>query len=304
MKMENEDPAKFIDPRKVHIQLMYLPDDNIDNESVIDQAYFLFEPGTAASEIGGIVKHFSTFRFTIGAGICTFDGLEIEENSQYSRGYDDLEECRLSTWTRGGLPYYLPHKFTRKSLVVPDFHTACGNTTSCVGFHGTNFEAAQHIIRNGFQLPSEGGPCRVHRLHIRPRVSVFGVDDWSEAVFLSPSHKYCMAPHYGGCGSLRTFRSRGARAVFACTGSIPEDKMVFCLMQCRIQTSGLTVNPATDGKVFPGTTPGLNNCDSRVPGTGMEYRVAVPQSVKPYGLLCRFVPETEVREFFRRSDLL
>ena len=62
-------------------------------------------------------------------------------------------------------------------------------------------EAAQSIIDDAFKLPRQLSHG-VLPGHIRMSTTVFGVQRYADAVFASPSHKYCMAPAYSQCGSL------------------------------------------------------------------------------------------------------
>ena len=62
-----------------------------------------------------------------------------------------------------------------------------------VGFHATSLESAQIIIQptergGGFKKPTERGATPLEN-HIPLGTSKFGIRDWPDANFLSPSHK-------------------------------------------------------------------------------------------------------------------
>lgn len=280
------------------VQLCYLSDGSLESEVAIGNAFCRFDPSGKCppQEVCATTDHFSMFRFRIGPAIATFDGLRVEENRAYNRGYDNIDESRRP-WTRGGETYLLPHAFQRKALRVEDF-----DDNTVAAFHGTQVDAAQSIINDRFQLPSERGGVRPG--HIPLAAQRYGVPNWADGVFLSPSHKYCMAPTYGCNGTLREMRARPGQ-IFVCTGTIRDDRVVFCLLQCRVARAGLTEDPRHGGKVrFPGTTGRYNACDRRVTEDEMEYRVHDPRAITPYGLLFRFVPRHDVEPTISNADNL
>lgn len=240
--------------------------------------------------------HFSTFKFEMAGATLALDTGDMNENSEYSRSYDDDSE-NARRFKRGGMDYWLPAGFRRAAVDVGNFSPW---EDAAVGFHGCTLEAAKAILKGGFKLPSQLKGVRAG--HIPLGTSTFGIDNWSDAVFLTPSHKYTMAPHYGGLGTLK--QVKGKDGVFINTKCVDESEtMVFCILQCRIRPGGLT--KTEDGKrAFPGTTGAYNDCDHRVSSDGMEYHVKNPEDIQPYGLLMRTMKVSEWRSFISDEQRL
>merc|ERR1712216_737802 len=153
--------------------------------------------------------------------------------------------------------------------------------------------SAARNIKQGFKTPSERGggvkPC-----HVPATVPLFGVANWGDGIFLSPSHKYPSVGHYGGQNETTLLALSKDSAVpemyvnAHCTCKAPggEDLCLFVLLQCKMRLAQMTENPKTGNKWFEDTS-GLRNCDDRMGGDMLEYRVKRGDAVKPYGVLLR-----------------
>merc|ERR1712224_47752 len=212
---------------------------------------------------------------------------DISEKKEFDMNYDNDEENETK-WTRGGMGYWLPAGFKGKAVDVGSFSQW---EDAIVGFHGTTLETAKLILQDRFKLPSEL-PGGVKDGHIELGEEVYGIDNWADAVFLSPSHKYTMAPHYGGGSTLK--KIKGMSDVFVNMSSVDQEgNLVFCMLQCRIKKEGLSKDPSTGKRVFSGTSGEYDYCDHRISSDEMEYHVKDPKNLQPYRLLLRTMSVTE-----------
>ena len=68
-------------------------------------------------------------------------------------------------------------------------------------FHGTEFAHLKSIFEHGLRVPGTVIGDNVVKIvpgHIKKGVEVFGVKNWSKAVFVSPSPFYAASPVYAG----------------------------------------------------------------------------------------------------------
>jgi len=255
--------------------------------------------------IHAFVPHFSTFSFKLAS-----NEVKIEQagelDPRFDRTYMNQEENKCMSYTRGGMPYFLPANFQRQAIKIDDWSTW---ENEPVGYHGCNIASAKIILKEGFKSPSERGALTAKPGHWHPSETHFDVPRWGDACFLSPSSKYCCAKGYGdqdGC-ILLELRQTGELMVdstMTCKSDRGEDLVVFFLLQCRMKSTGLTKVPGTENKVFQGTTPKVNNCDHRVSSKGMEYRLATGKDIKPYGALMRTMPAKDVVEWMQNNQAL
>jgi hypothetical protein len=245
------------------------------------------------------VSSFDVFAFRLGTTQITVPN--IKGNKKFDRTYDDDRENRVE-YDRGGFPYFLPAGFTRKGLKV-HFEGWENQPNGC---HGCSVDVAQKIINDGFKLPSE--MSGVKDGHIGLSKTVFGVENWADGIFCSPSHKYCMAGHYGGHAwkPISAIHGKGLFVDSTATAvdEAGEDLALFCILQCKMHKDFLTRSKQRDrrfkGRVFAGTSgPILNNCDQRVDRSTMEFRITSGDGILPYGLLLRTMPLKELDDFFR-----
>jgi hypothetical protein len=247
---------------------------------MISTAYFALDDPTS---IYVEIDHLCVFQFQLGRTLVEFDAGDIHEKRPFSRGYDNDRENWITSFRRGPEKYILPAKFCRTALNIGDFTPF---EDWAVAYHGTeDLQKARSIINGGFRLPASVRPGHI------PLTRTFrGIANWGRAVFLSPSHKYCMK--YGQLVS-----PPGTTGAYARTGTVNlRDEMIFALIQCRVRPRGY-LKTAT-------TTEGWCNCDSRASDEEIEYRVPLPQDVKPYGLLLRAVPYADVHRVIHSADLV
>lgn len=290
------------------IELKSWPDSEFDKPSsvrasgtIVGDVYLsLQDRRTIAVE----TQHFTTFKFETKGAEIDLDFEAPFEKKQYSRKYDDEDENKMVTFKRGGMDYFLPAGFSRVAIDIGKFDP----WEKCVvGFHGTTLERAKKLLEAGaFMLPKDRKARDgegVRSSHIREGTKKFGVENWPEAIFLSPSHKYTMAPSYGQCGTLKQVDEQALP--FVNTRCVDKDNNVlFCCVQCRIKPDGLTRNDQYPKGVFPGTTGKYDKCDGRVSSEEMEYHVKDPKDIQPYGILLRTMKLSDLDAFFLNGNHL
>lgn len=163
-----------------------------------------------------------------------------------------------------GHRYFTPAGFTRQALELnrpfPEDWP--------VAFHGTRPARIASILQTGLGVrPPLAG-------HVEPNVELFGIADWANAVFVTPSYKY--ATFYG------TVFVRDPR-VDRIVPSLRNGKVVVTLLQCRINPAAFGVFPETIGAGSAGVT-----IDANLDNGALEWRIpaaSVPNNIVVYGVL-------------------
>lgn len=308
--------AGDIDILKKSIVLCHLPnyEDGGQEEEVIDNAYFEEdgedpEPKT----IGALIPHFSWFKFTVKGALLDFNAMHVSENPEYSRKWTQSNEGLTNTkalWDRPNfvLGYLLPPLNTKsRAILINNFEQDWGRNVAIL-YHASNPKAIQCILQQGFKLPSQlGGVCPGH---IQLNETIFGVNNWADAVFASVSPKYVMAPVYAGKSTLRKMLGK-VGSLFVMCGMVKDNMVTFTMLQCRVKEQGLTKVPGEPSKLaFPGTIGDdkYNKCDGRMVKNGledqMECRVHDVNMIKPYRMLMGFIKRSELRAFFIDPDAI
>eukprot|EP00908_Phaeocystis_cordata_P018657 Transcript_30120.p3 GENE.Transcript_30120~~Transcript_30120.p3 ORF type:complete len:202 (+),score=87.47 Transcript_30120:851-1456(+) len=194
-----------------------------------------------------------------------------------------------------------------KAILINNFEQDWGRNVATV-YHASTPEAIQCILQQGFKLPSQlGGVCPGH---IQLNETIFGVNNWADAVFASVSPKYVMAPVYAGKSTLRKMLGK-VGSLFVMCGMVKDNMVHFTMLQCRVKEQGLTKVPGEPSKLaFPGTIGDdkYNKCDGRMVKNGledqMECRVHDVKMIKPYRMLMGFIKRSELRAFFNDPDAI
>ena len=154
-------------------------------------------------------------------------------DSRYSRNWDKKSPNQRNM--RGGQPYYYPVGFYGIGLQVKNF-----DENTCIAYYEVNISNLPSILREGFKLPSElrGGNSSTIQLNL----TIFDVQNYSNAIFLSPSINY--ASLFG-----TQYNSSYLK--------IPLNKILITVLQCRVKPNSYTVHPNTT--LYDANDPYYNN---------------------------------------------
>jgi hypothetical protein len=259
------------------------------------------------------VPHFSTFKLVVGDVVPKIEEQVTcpkDQKAPFEKAYDKDKRCH----DRGGMPYWLPADFKRQRLPLGNIWE-----DAVVGLYGTTHADAESILKEGFKLPSE----RTKPNLIDTQKTRFDVPNYEDAIIMTPSHRYAMYP--SSCGGktlmqveVKTEKHNTTREgpsnliqkktkLFINSGCVDKTGTVlFCLLQCRIKKEALTADPRpdrNDRKVFPGTL-GDEFGDCRMSSEELEYRVADPKQIQPYGLLVRTMKVADIEDFVSNPNAL
>lgn len=224
-----------------------------------------------------LLRHCSEHRFI---PIDTFlDKLIPQEkkNPKYSRNWEGLDAKRQ--WKRGGKPYYLPVGYQAEGVLVNNF-----NEDTCVGFHGVKARNVPLILNDAFKLPSELGGVGVGRIPLE--IELFGIKNWGNAIFVSPSIKYAALYTYIGEEPILVYTKKHIAVE---SGNVIHDMVRILILQVRVDPSCTKYYPNTT--LYTPTTDNYNDLQ-------MEWRIPSPDKVFPYRVLARDIPiETFLNEY-------
>jgi hypothetical protein len=194
---------------------------------------------------------------------------------KWDRNYP-LEE-KDKQYQRGGFSYYVPVEYSRHGLAVKNFDEKYAKWA--VTFHGPgSFDNAKLIsfLEYSLQLPGFksrlGVKVKVQDGHITTDKTVFGIQNWGNGIFTSPSYIYSSSPFY----STEYYD--------------PKTKKYYNLLfQVRVNPQGL-VKGNKDSGIFPQTV-GWKKPEIRIDphfhNDELEWRVVEPENVKIYSILVR-----------------
>lgn len=203
-----------------------------------------------------------------------------DQDDRYSRNWDD--EDRDAEYFRGGESYYLPVGFTSAAVKVKDFPEG-----ECVAFHGTTLKNVRNICKFGFRLPPKVGMG-----HIALDKEVFGIPNFANAVFISPSYRLAGLYSVG-----RMIRDEDSDQVFVPAGMFFEGKILLSIIQCRVKKGSFTKNRNT---VVVKLNTEWN--DPHYDNEEIEWRIADPTSLVPYRVLRRELTFEEFENEFRNCN--
>ena len=115
----------------------------------------------------------------------------------------------------------------------------------------------------------------------------YGIENWAEAIFVSPSIKYAAFYSY----NEESIIARTAEHNLVEAGHVIHDLVRLIVLQVRVNPSCTTY--------YPNTTP-ITPINDNYTDDQMEWRIASPADIFPYRLLTRDVP---LRTFFREYRL-
>lgn len=185
---------------------------------------------------------------------------ENKRNDTYSRNWEGMNPD--TRYYRGRRPYYLPVGYQSFGIKVSNF---IENT--CVGFHGTSLRAAKSIIENGFLLPSQFHG--VLEGHYKLNECIFGINNFADAIFVSPSIKYSSFAYAANIVAQND-------DTFVETGNLKLNQILMIILQVRVKPNSFTVNKNTTI---------LNINDRHYSNNELEWRIPNPNDLFPYRLL-------------------
>lgn len=178
---------------------------------------------------------------------------------------------QICFFKRCEMPYLPPLGFIGIGLNVNKF-----DEDSCVAYHGTTIDAALGILKHGFRLPSEPGMSS-REGSFRLNCALFGVDNYADAVFVSPSLKYA--------------------TLFGIQNSpLPNDSenedFLIVVLQVRVKLGSYLT--------FPNTTYYLID-DPHYKDEALDWRISNPKDLFPYRILFKKVTKNEINNIFRKK---
>ena len=201
-----------------------------------------------------------------------------KKNTIYDRDWEGMSAN--TEFERGGKPYFVPVGYKAEGILVDSF-----NEDTCVAFHGTKARYVSSIISDRFKLPSERGGVEEDRIPLNE--PYYGIENWAEAIFVSPSIKYAAFYSY----NEESIIARTAEHNLVEAGHVIHDLVRLIVLQVRVNPSCTTY--------YPNTTP-ITPINDNYTDDQMEWRIASPADIFPYRLLTRDVP---LRTFFREYRL-
>lgn len=198
-------------------------------------------------------------------------------SNEYSRNWEGKDPDKM--YLRGGRPYYLPVGFESFGIKINNF-----DENTCVAYHGVNLENINSIIENGFKLPSELGGSKEG--HYKLNETHFGVKNFADAIFVSPSIKYA------SCYAVNETIIYKNGQTLVKSGFVTKDRNTnsiyykLILLQTRVKPKSF--------REFPNTI-NLNIKDPHFPRNVLEWRIENPKDVFPYRILYKFI---EKNDFF------
>ena len=184
-----------------------------------------------------------------------------KRNDRYSRTWQGMNPDR--SYDRAGKPYFVPVGFKSIGINITDF-----DENTCVAFHGTTADVLEPILNTGFKLPSQLG--HVRKGHYELGKPYFGIPNFADAVFVSPSIKYSSL--YGH-SSIIAQREDGT---WVRAGHIEHNLIRIIVLQMRVKPQKFTENR--------NTTKCIVN-DQHFTDDQMEWRVPNPNDLFPYRIL-------------------
>ena len=201
---------------------------------------------TADNPTAGVhvkLHHFSTYRFTQAIAEHAVDErfIDAKWSRDWGIGMKDIK------FNRGGRPYYVrdgcgvlsggwrhcceraqrkllmhhtsgPVGLRRIGIKVPNFDERFGNWH--VGFHGLQHETGlRGVLATGLKTPTQRNEDpQIHR--ISKHTTVFNIENFGDAVFFSPSHKYRLV--------MCVFVGSGVELTRKCVGGITTVPHMVC----------------------------------------------------------------------------
>ncbi|KAK8899122.1 hypothetical protein M9Y10_001423 [Tritrichomonas musculus] len=190
-----------------------------------------------------------------------------KQNTQYSCDWEGKNPD--TKYSRGGRPYYLPVGFKSIGIKVQNFIE-----NSCVAFHGTPASKVKLIMKDGFKKPSQIGGVRSG--HIKLGTDCYGIINFPDAIFTSPSIKY--ASWYG----KNIIIAKGPDGTFVESGNIEHKMLRIIVLQVRVIPNSFTIHQNT-------TTENIN--DQHYKESELEWRIADTKNLFPYRLLYKHYSE-------------
>ncbi|UJR21018.1 hypothetical protein I4U23_024118 [Adineta vaga] len=131
-------------------------------------------------------------------------------------------------------------------------------------YHGTSIKVIRSILMDGLVMPStvvsSGFRVCPPDNHISRGVKAFNIDDFANAIFVSPSIHYCSDP------------------VYAITFPFNDQEMI-AVLDCRIANDSFRAFPGTVSHYKPHPTDNVN---------GLEWRLQSPAAIQIVGII--FIP--------------
>ena len=189
-------------------------------------------------------------------------------NPKFSRNWENCNEAEC--YTRCGQPYYAPVGFQSIGIRVKDF-----DENTIIAYHGVRIESLPSIIMNGFRLPSEIEGVR--KGHIPLNNTVFGIDNYADAIFVTPSIKYA---------SLFGVQSENVLG--------NSNIKLIVVLQVRIKPNSYQVLP--NSTLYNINDPHFN--DQQI-----DWRVTDPKNVIPYRILYKTVTNNDFMNLYSHKSI-
>ena len=165
---------------------------------------------------------------------------------------------------RGGQSYYYPVGFFEIRFRILNF-----NQNTIVAYHGTRISCIPSILKNGFKLPSELGL----RSNFLLEQTFFGIQNYPNAIFVSPSIKYA--------------------SLYGIQENAPLDEYYIILLQVRVKPNSYTMHSNTTN---------YNVNDPHYNDDQIEWRIANPKDVFPYSVLVKTISANEMRQLYNKKN--
>ncbi|ETO34588.1 hypothetical protein RFI_02503 [Reticulomyxa filosa] len=204
-------------------------------------------------------------------------------NEKFHRDYTHLSEEDKKPFQRGKRLYHLPQGWKRYSLNVRGWYNKniCLNSQSpqtqeddiekwCVGYHGTDMQflpslLRDHLVTPGTVLSMSGRQLSIPDGHIKTIKPLYGDDQFTNNVFLSPCINYSTHPAYLKSTQLDPSLN----------------KYFNLILMVRVRPSSIKENQETIG------WKGIGRLDPLYSNDEMEWRVRDPKDCVIYGLLVK-----------------
>lgn len=187
------------------------------------------------------------------------------KNGNFSRDWEGMNADQ--SFPRGGRPYYVPIGYLSVGIKVNSF-----DENTCVAFHGTKALSVSGIVMNGFKTPKEYKG--VFEGHIKLDREVYGIKDFANAIFVSPSIKY--SSMYGKSEIIAS----GPDGCCVASGHIEQNKIRILILQVRVKPNAFSINENTTLSSFK---------DSHYEDGELEWRIGNSSDLFPYRLLYKHV---------------